>query len=215
MDWMAQGSRISCNLFYDNVSMDLFYEVDHGPYVCDNNIMLSDCSLLDWSESGADLHNIFGGSINNRSEGRFTPYHLAHSTEIKGVYRITGSDNRFINNVFFMGDKEASYGLKAYEKAEWPIMAEGNMPCKKPNVEIDVKEDGVLFSINGFEAAKVDAFLDGSRLGHAKLSNWAFENADGSPICIDKDYTGAQRHPVTFAGPFDCGTVNGMNVLPF
>lgn len=100
MDWMAQGSRFSCNLFYDNVYMNLFYEVDHGPYVCDNNIMLSECSLWDWSESGTYLHNLFGGSIYTKSDDRFTPYHLAHLTEIKGVYKITGSDNRFVNNVF-------------------------------------------------------------------------------------------------------------------
>ena len=209
MDWMAQGSRISCNLFYDNVYMDLFYEVDHGPYVCDNNIMLSECSLWDWSESGAYLHNLFGGSIYTKSDDRFTPYHLAHLTEIKGVYKITGSDNRFVNNIFFIGDKKDSvYGLKAYADAEWPIMTEGNMTCERPDVKIEVKKDGVWLSIKGFEAAKADAFLDGSRLGYAKLSNWAFENADGSAICIDKDYTGAQRHQVTFAGPFDCNTVN-------
>ena len=52
----------------DNVYMDLFYEVDHGPYVCDNNIMLSECSLWDWSESGAYLHNLFGGSIYTKSD---------------------------------------------------------------------------------------------------------------------------------------------------
>lgn len=209
MDWMAQGSRISCNLFYDNVYMDLFYEVDHGPYVCDNNIMLSDCSLWDWSESGAYLHNIFGGSINTRSDDRFTPYHLAHQTELKGVYRITGSDNRFINNIFFIGEeKDSVYGLDAYADAEWPIMAGGNMTCEKPEVKIEEKEDGVWLGINGMTAQKVGIFLDGDGLGYAKLSNWAYENADGSPIRIDKDYSGAQRHQDTFAGPFDCSTVS-------
>ncbi|MCQ2149921.1 MAG: right-handed parallel beta-helix repeat-containing protein [Bacteroidales bacterium] len=213
MDWMAQGSRISGNLFYDNVYMDLFYEVDHGPYVCDNNIMLSECALWDWSESGAYLHNIIGGSINARGDDRYTPYHLAHTTGIKGLYRITASDNRFINNIFFIGDKEdCVYGLDAYADAEWPIMVEGNMTCEKPDVEIEVKEDGVRLSIKGFEAAEVDAFLDGNRLGHAKLSDWAYENADGTTVCMDRDYTGAQRHPVTFAGPFDSAVVSGMKV---
>ena len=213
MDWMAQGSRISCNLFYNNVSMDIFYEVDHGPYTCDNNIMLSSSALWDWSESGAFLHNIIGGSINTRGDYRYTPYHLPHLTELKGLYKITWSDNRFINNIFFTDNKEgAVYGLKAYEDAEWPVIAEGNMTCQKPEVSIEEKEDGVWLGINGFEAEKVDAFLDGNRLGYAKLSNLPYENADGSLICIDSDFTGAQRHSVTFAGPFDCSTINKIKV---
>ena len=213
MDWMAQGSRISCNMFYNNLSMDLFYEVDHGPYICDNNIMLSSCSIWDWSESGAYIHNIIGGDINTRGDARYTPYHLPHQTEIKGLYKINWSDNRFVNNVFFTGDNEGRvYGLKAYENAEWPIMAEGNMTCHRPEVVIEEDENGVWLSIAGFVADKVDALLDGSRLGYAKLSNQAYENADGSLICIDRDYTGEQRNPVTFAGPFNTNAVKSIKV---
>ena len=47
MDWMAQGMRISSNLLYDNKEPDLFFEVDHGPYIVDNNILLSRRSLFD------------------------------------------------------------------------------------------------------------------------------------------------------------------------
>ena len=213
MDWMAQGSRISSNLFYNNVLMDVFYEVDHGPYVCDNNIMLSDCALWDWSESGAYLHNIIGGSIFMKPDDRYTPYHLAHMTELKGVYRITGSDNRFINNIFFLGNNpESAYGLNAYADAEWPVMAEGNMECRIPEVAVEENEDGVWLSIDGMTAAEVGALLDGSRLGYAKLSNCAYENADGSPICIDRDYNGTQRQSCTFAGPFGTATVSRIKV---
>ena len=41
LDWMAQGTRVSRNLFHDNPSQDLFVEVDHGPFLVDNNIFLS------------------------------------------------------------------------------------------------------------------------------------------------------------------------------
>ncbi|KAA6336114.1 hypothetical protein EZS27_015705 [termite gut metagenome] len=37
MDWMAQGARISQNLFYDNDLEDIFFEVNHGPYLVDYN----------------------------------------------------------------------------------------------------------------------------------------------------------------------------------
>ncbi len=40
LDWMAQGTRVARNLFHDN-SRDLFVEVNHGPFVVDNNLFLS------------------------------------------------------------------------------------------------------------------------------------------------------------------------------
>ncbi|MCU0871941.1 MAG: right-handed parallel beta-helix repeat-containing protein, partial [Pirellulaceae bacterium] len=35
LDWMAQGTRVSRNLFHDNAGEDLFVEVNHGPFVVD------------------------------------------------------------------------------------------------------------------------------------------------------------------------------------
>ena len=36
VDWMAQDTRVSANLFHENASRDLFLEVDHVPFVVDN-----------------------------------------------------------------------------------------------------------------------------------------------------------------------------------
>ncbi|MBM3890465.1 MAG: DUF1565 domain-containing protein, partial [Verrucomicrobia bacterium] len=33
LDWMAQGTRVTRNLFHDNTGEDLFVEVNHGPFV--------------------------------------------------------------------------------------------------------------------------------------------------------------------------------------
>jgi hypothetical protein len=65
---MAQGTRVSANLFHDNQAEDLFVEVDHGPFLVDNNIFLSRTALLDMSEGGAYVHNLFTGKITNRPE---------------------------------------------------------------------------------------------------------------------------------------------------
>lgn len=86
------------------------------------------------------------------------------------------------------------------------------MECRAPEVAIEENEDGVWLSINGLTAAEVGAFPDGHRLGYAKLSNCAYENADGSPVSMDKDYSGAPRQSCTFAGPFGTGTVSRMKV---
>ena len=42
---------------------DLFVEVDHGPFLVDNNIFLSPTALLDVSQGGAYVHNLIAGRL--------------------------------------------------------------------------------------------------------------------------------------------------------
>ncbi len=132
LDWMTQGTRITGNLFYDNVVEDLYMEVNHGPYIVDNNIFGSPFNLWDMSDGGAFVHNLFLGKIRFQPEhSRYTPYHLPHSTGVAGISIIIGGDDRFYNNVFLPsrladGEKIAgSYGLADYAKAGYPVTAGG------------------------------------------------------------------------------------------
>jgi hypothetical protein len=143
LDWMAQGTRVKNNLFHDNPNEDLFVEVNHGPFVVDNNLFLSSVNLLDMSEGGAYAHNLFAGRITNRPEpSRETPYHPAHTTAVAGLAKTTGGDDRFYNNLF-VGNGErltndrkgnlaelrwiSSYGLWGYDGRELPLKTGGNV----------------------------------------------------------------------------------------
>lgn len=143
LDWMAQGTRVSRNLFHDNAAEDLFMEVNHGPFLVDNNLFLSPTSLLDMSQGGAYAHNLFAGRIISRPElSRETPFHPAHSTKVAGLVNIQGGDNRFYNNLF-IGPAEAGvgqtsakakqaaagHGLWVYDAREFPSHAGGNVYC--------------------------------------------------------------------------------------
>jgi alpha-L-arabinofuranosidase len=57
LDWMAQGARVSRNLYYAN-SLDLFLEVNHGPILLDNNLLLSANSVNSRSRGVAYVHNL-------------------------------------------------------------------------------------------------------------------------------------------------------------
>jgi hypothetical protein len=141
MDWMAQGTRITSNLCYDNSRDDLFLEVNHGPFLVDNNLLLSGLSLRDWSEGGAYVHNLIAGRIENRSEPtRATPYHQAHATAVVGLNTIKGGDNRFYNNILIGGPESSAdasngeyprrvvgFGLRVYNAAELPLKTGGNV----------------------------------------------------------------------------------------
>jgi hypothetical protein len=144
MDWMAQGTRISGNLCYANTSDDLFVEVDHGPFLVDNNLFLSPVSLSDMSEGGAYVHNLMTGQISSRPEPRrVTPYHPAHSTTVAGLVDIKGGDDRFYNNVLVgkgesaagagkagkRADAAVGFGLSVYDAREFPLQTGGNVYC--------------------------------------------------------------------------------------
>ncbi len=143
LDWMAQGTRVAQNLFHDNLSEDLFVEVNHGPFVVDNNLFLSPVALLDMSEGGAYLHNLMTGKIISTEElRRETPFHPAHATAVAGLRTIKGGDNRYYNNLFVgagtaaavepakAGDRHrrvAGYGPWVYDARDLPSQAGGNV----------------------------------------------------------------------------------------
>jgi alpha-N-arabinofuranosidase len=142
LDWMAQGTRVTANLMHDNAAEDLFVEVNHGPFLVDNNLFLSRVSLLDVSEGGAYAHNLFAGKIVSVEEPfRLTPFHPAQSTTVAGLVSTRGGDNRFYNNLFVgAGDtgvelpreddrnrRAAGYGLAVYDLRPLPLRTSGNV----------------------------------------------------------------------------------------
>ncbi|WP_139958674.1 right-handed parallel beta-helix repeat-containing protein [Flavicella sediminum] len=128
LDWQAQGTRVTGNLFTDNEWQDVFVEVSHGPTLIDNNIMLSHNSLTIGAHGVAAVHNLFGGTIRTlQITHRYTPYHYAHSTKLKGVAAIGGGDHRFYNNLFVSNENLTkgldAYGLDAFN--DYPVYYEG------------------------------------------------------------------------------------------
>ncbi len=123
-DWQAQGTRITGNILHDNqrpdgvpelpggmMSQDIFVEVSHGPTLIDNNILLSRASLRIATEGVAMVHNLICGALtavgggtdqtaNGKNQPRYTPYHIAHRTEVMGFMIILHGDDRFYNNIF-------------------------------------------------------------------------------------------------------------------
>ncbi len=124
LDWQAQGTRVTGNLFHDNtppegceISMglalgeDIFVEVSHGPTLIDNNLLLSDVACRLSTQGLAFVHNLIAGSFSFVGEGvdnggrrfatpRYTPYHVPHRTEVVGFMSILHGDARFYNNIF-------------------------------------------------------------------------------------------------------------------
>jgi alpha-N-arabinofuranosidase len=100
LDWMAQGTRVSRNLLNNN-PVDLFVEVNHGPFIIDNNIFLSPVSISTASQDGAYIHNLFNGKIHFlHYDARKTPILKPHTTKLVSLRDNPMGDNRFYNNLF-------------------------------------------------------------------------------------------------------------------
>jgi len=220
LDWMAQGTRVTANLFHDNQSEDLFVEVDHGPFLVDNNIFLSPTTLLDMSEGGAYAHNLMAGRIVPRPElRRETPFHKPHSTEVAGLRNIVGGDDRYYNNVFV-----ERADLSQYDAAKMPMWMDGNVflkgakpskhekdPLVKPEFDpapkLVEKFDGVCMTVTfdkAWAAERTRKLVTTELLGKATIPNLPYEQPAGTPIRVNTDYFGKSRSETNpTPGPFE------------
>ena len=219
LDWMAQGTRVTANLFHENQSEDLFMEVDHGPFLVDNNIFLSPTTLLSLSQGGAYVHNLMAGAIRaNPYDARQTPFHKPHSTELAGMHDNPFGDDRYFNNLFVgHGD------LSQYDEASMPVYMDGNVflkgarPSKHekepllkaefdPALKLIAKPDAFYLEF-GFDkgwAERTRRLVTTERLGLAAITNLPYEHADGTPIRLTTDYFGQSRNESNpTPGPFE------------
>jgi len=219
LDWMTQGTRVTGNLLHDNGG-DLFVEVNHGPFLVDNNIFLSPGGLLEASGGGAYVHNIFGGKVRLGVEkSRDTPFHKPHSTAVAGLSKVVGDDERFCNNLFVREP-----GLSVYDA--WKpvnLQAVGNLylagakPSTNdrdalvaaefdPSIKLEEKSDGWWLEMDidpSWISKQKRSVVTTEVLGKAKVPDAPFENNDGTPYRLDKDYSGKTRNADNPApGPF-------------
>lgn len=114
LDWQAQGTRVSKNLFHHN-NRDLFIEISHGPHVVDHNILGSKYALDNHAQGGAYVRNLIAGKIFHlKGLDRATPYHAPHSTEVTGFAMVYGADDRLYQNLFIGGKADAAVGTMGY-----------------------------------------------------------------------------------------------------
>ncbi|HVM47196.1 MAG TPA: carbohydrate-binding protein [Candidatus Acidoferrum sp.] len=227
LDWMGQGAQVTGNLMHDNTGIlgDLFFEMQHGPILVANNLLLSPRKSFALNSQGiAAVHNLIVGPIENmRGDTRATPFHQPHATALAGMHQDStqndSGDDRFYNNLFV-----APCSLAALDKSALPCFAGGNVftkgsqPSKfdaAPLLETDFdaglkltwKPDGWYLALREDKAWRDEAkdqLVTTELLGRAKVTGCAYENPDGSPLRINTDYFGHKRsneHP--FPGPFE------------
>jgi alpha-N-arabinofuranosidase len=230
LDWMAQGTQVTHNLFHDNHGFDFFSEVNHGPFLVANNLFLSPGAYQANSEGAAFAHNLVAGGLNIMADGRKTPYMKPHSTDQIALHDCPIGDVRWYNNLLARG-----CNLGAFNGAKLPVTAVGNVFTKgatssKFDTESLVKSDfdaapkltqkadGWYLSLNSdakWSSETKRKLVTTELLGKAQIPNVAFENADGSPLAVDTDYFGQKRDLANpFPGPFETPVNGEVKVWP-
>lgn len=230
LDWMAQGTWVTGNVFHDNQSEDLFVEVDHGPFLVDNNVFLSRTALRVNSQGGAFAHNLLCGGVNlTHYDSRMTPIMKEHSTEVAGYHDNPSGDMRFFNNIFALdGD------LSAFNQAQLPMELTGNvflkgatpcaretLPLLKPDFDPQIKlvgNDGAphleISLDRGWAIEQRRTAVTSGSLGLPLISRLPYERADGAPIRIEEDFSGSRRDLENpFPGPLECAKSGRQSII--
>jgi alpha-N-arabinofuranosidase len=233
LDWMAQGTSVSGNLFHDNQCEDMMIEVDHGPFVVDNNVCLSKISQRVVSQGGAYLHNLFCGGVTLvQYDSRQTPFMKPHSTIVAGYHDNPSGDMRFFNNLFAQGGD-----LSLFNETRIPMQLAGNVflkgakPCSQepapmlkpefdPDIQLVETSGGVQLSMSMDRAWITEQkrrLVTSAILGFAAIPNLPFEDVDGTALRIERDYSGQIRDLANPSpGPFEysAGGAHTWNLRP-
>lgn len=135
LDWQAQGTRVTKNVFHDN-DRDLMVEVTHGPCLVDGNILASPYFFENAAQGTALVHNLICGYMKHWPVlNRATPYHFPHTTAAAGCAVVYSGDDRVYNNIYagmYPHPEGLPTGAAIYDKfttpEEYPerLRAEGN-----------------------------------------------------------------------------------------
>jgi len=215
VDWLAQGAVIEGNIGFDNSNTDLYVEVSHGPTLVANNIFLSNRSVVSTSRGTAFVNNYFGGIALIAKTTRETPYAEPHSTRLVDIHINNPGDDRYINNIFAGAGPSFTPGWGGMDQRQLdqvPFDMEGNLYLngavppvfdKQAVVLADVKPPFRLVNAAGRLEWSIDpawrrqqhrAIVTAERLGIAQVPGLPFELPDGSPVKVDRDFSGVLRN---------------------
>lgn len=219
LDWMGQGARVTGNLLHGN-SQDMMFEVNHGPFLVDNNLLLSQRHMTKVSDGGAYVHNLIWGKVNLwPTEQRKSPYMKAHSAEV-AEYRagISQEDDRYYNTIFVGPGGTATLDAHDFKmQSAGNLFLDGARPSKHDAHAVvvdDFDPQITLSQENGewwlemkvdpaLQAAAERPLVDSDLLGLPVVTQLPFEDRDGKPYRIDTDYFGNKRdRSALAAGPF-------------
>jgi len=224
MDWANQGTRISGNVVYDTAAAGIFLEMNHGPILVDNNIVIGN-EIRSNSEGTVFAHNLFVDcrfSMISDTK-RASQYYQPHTRKELGRKHGVPRDDKWFNNVFIRRGLDGIKDTQGYE-LDHNLFLEGAKKSSfadkhsvvDPFVTGFKREESPLgvaitFSVNDALLRVNGTWVDGELVGASPLVGQTIEDRDGLPITVDIDFNGTKRRLPT-AGPL-AGLRPGRNAV--
>ena len=203
MDYANQGIRITGNVIYDTQAATIFLEMDHGPTLVDNNILIGK-EVRSNSEATVFAHNLFVdcGYKYSPDTRRRSAYYTPHTTKTVGTKTGTAQDDKWFNNIFIrkgLDDvKNATGYVSDYniflQSAKKSSFGDGHS-IVEPFVTGFVFESNHLgvtirFSMNDAFSKVKCPWVDARLVGIFSTVGQTIEDRYGNPIRVDTDING-------------------------
>ncbi len=200
MDFGNQGTRITGNIIYNTEEATVFLEMNHGPTLVDNNVLIGQ-SVRSNSEATVFAHNLFVdcGYEYHPDTKRRSQYYEPHTTKVVGRKTGTARDDRWFNNIFVrrgLGPVKTAPGYASdynvfLEGAKKSTFGDKNSVVTPFVTRLSVQDRPlgarITFSVNdapfGIHGPQVNA----ERVGVFPTVGQTIEDRHGRPIAIDTD----------------------------
>lgn len=209
MDYANQGTRITGNVIYDTQAATVFLEMDHGPTLVDNNILIGK-EVRSNSEATVFAHNLFVdcGYKYYPDTKRRSAYYTPHTTKAVGTKTGTAQDEKWFNNIFIRQGLADVKNAPGY-KSDYNIFLEGAKKSSFGNEHsiVDPFLTGfnlvsnplgvrISFTMNDTASHLKGPWIDDELVGVFPTVGQTIEDRYGNPIKIVTDVNGK-----TFAEP--------------
>ena len=213
MDYANQGTRITRNIIYDTEAETIFLEMNHGPALIDNNILIGK-GLKSNSEATIIAHNLLVDSWYKYQPDtrRRSSYYKPHTTIDVGRKTGTAKDERWYNNIFIRRGLDDVKDAPGYE-SDYNVFYEGAKASSFGDEHSIVdsfatgfahenRPLGVMIelSVNGKSFDLECPWVDADLVGIFSTVGQTIEDRHGNPVKVSTDFNG-RRFEKTIPGP--------------
>ena len=203
IDYANQGIRITGNVIYDTQAATVFLEMNHGPTLVDNNILIGE-AIRSNSEATVFAHNLFVdcGYKYYPDTKRRSAYYTPHTTKAVGRKTGTAQDEKWFNNIFIRQGLDDVKDAPGYI-SDYNIFLEGAKKSTfgdrhslvEPFVTKFTYENHPLgvtirFSMNDAFSRLKGPWVDAGLVGVFSTVGQTIEDRYGNPIRVDTDIDG-------------------------
>ncbi len=213
IDFGNQGIRITRNIIYNTQAATVFVEMNHGPILVDNNVLVGH-DILSNSEANVFAHNLFVdcGYHYRPDKKRQSRYYKPHTRTVAGKKTDAAREDKWFNNFFVRKGLDRVKHSEGYhsdynlflEGAKKSQFEGGNSVVDAHVSDFEIKDSPddatILFSAGAGGRDLVAPQVGGKLVGLFTTVGQTIEDRAGDPITVDRDILGQKRER-TIPGP--------------